>query len=139
MCVVWALFPALLCVVIQRRGGNVANTRLFTAVCVWLWFLSEASICLSLWLHLRFGVCVCVWYVVSKRQSNLNPKIKGRGGSSLVLVPVLVAKQPGNIEPPAVHTSTDRGSTETDMQQKGLSLSSLEVKGEAGGRQVNPP
>ena len=30
-------------------------------------------------------VCVCVWYEVSRRQSYLNPKIKGRGCPSLPL------------------------------------------------------
>lgn len=30
VCVVWAVFPVQLCVVIQRHGGNVANTLVFS-------------------------------------------------------------------------------------------------------------
>lgn len=106
VCVVWLLFPVLLCVVIQRCGGNVAERSLFTGLFVGVsvclagcGFSHTDQFLLALRLHLRFrsvSGCVCEMctraqcvcgMAVSRRPSNLNPEIKGRGGGGCPSLP----------------------------------------------------
>lgn len=99
VCVFSVLFPVLLCVVIQWHGGNIVSvlSSFHRSVCLCfcvssgLWFLTQTSSCLPRgyiwgWECVRGEMCtclLCVGYEVSKRQSKLNPKIKGRECPSL--------------------------------------------------------
>lgn len=67
VCVVWVLFPVLLCVVIQRNGGNHCkpsvsfHRSVCLCFCVCLAAVSHTNqFLLAMRLHLRFGVCVGV-------------------------------------------------------------------------------